>query len=52
MSSPAPENNKLLSDRIRKEWHLVSGLLVLLTLLFSVVRDDGVVHIHRAPQVA
>lgn len=41
MSSPAPENNKLLSDRIRKEWHLVSGLLMLLTLLFSVVRDDG-----------
>ncbi|MFA1604990.1 CHASE2 domain-containing protein [Alcaligenes faecalis] len=40
MSSPAPRNSKLLSDRIRKEWHLVSGLLMLLTLLFSSLRDD------------
>ena len=40
MSSPAPRTNKLLSDRIRKEWHLVSGLLMLLTLLFSSLRDD------------
>ncbi len=40
MSSPAPRNHKLLSDRIRKEWHLVSVLLVLLTLLFSSLRDD------------
>lgn len=40
MASTAASNPHPLSDRIRKEWRLVSILLLLLTLLFSSLRDD------------
>ncbi|HRK86907.1 MAG TPA: CHASE2 and HATPase_c domain-containing protein [Alcaligenes faecalis] len=40
MSALSTSNSNLLSDRIRKEWRLVSILLLLLTLLFSSLRDD------------
>ncbi|WP_454003427.1 CHASE2 domain-containing protein [Alcaligenes sp. Marseille-Q7550] len=40
MPSTAASNTRLLSDQVRKEWRLVSALLVLLTLLFSSLHDD------------